>query len=424
MRLVKRPDGTCWYVHLRDRDGRRIKRATGCTDRAAAEALGRQWERELADPDTAAIRAETLSVCLTRFVESTRNERTRSFYAQKAGHLLGLLGAETLVADLRPHHVDTYVRTRRTHYAVEPTERRAGRLVTEHTIHKELATLRAALNASARLGLYKGDVRALIPRHSAEYEPRSHWLTELEVRRLVESFHVSQADHAARVAFAVAVGAEWAALDRAKREDIGPDYVRVRGTKSAKRDRIVPIVTEWQRALLEFVCTHAAGDALLFRPWSWRGALLSLERAAARSGIAHTTWHDLRRTFAQLLRRGGVHNEDLAPVLGHANERVTESVYSRLDAPALRDRLLASLGTPAGQTGRTETDFADTVDAGRFRNPSKSSGETVGRPGLEPGANGLKVRWLPLVLRRKTRGETRSQGHDGTPAGQRRQRTP
>jgi acetyl-CoA acetyltransferase family protein len=87
VRLFKRHDGTGWYVSLRDRDGRRIKRATGCTDRAAAEALGRQWERELADPDTAAIRAETLSVCLTRFVESTRNERTRSFYAQKAGHL-------------------------------------------------------------------------------------------------------------------------------------------------------------------------------------------------------------------------------------------------------------------------------------------------------------------------------------------------
>lgn len=422
MRLWKRDDGAGWYVSLRDRDGRRIKRATGCTDRRAAEEVGRQWERELADPDTAAVRAETLRTCLERLVSSTRNDRTRAFYAQKAGHLLGLLGADTLLCDLRPADLDSYVRTRRTHHVVEPDEARPEpRRVSEHTIHKELATLRAALRASARLGLYKGDPRALIPRHSPAYEPRGHWLTYEDVRRLIESYHVSQADHAARVAFAVAVGAEWAALDRAQREDVGAEYVRVRGTKSARRDRVVPVVLPWQRELLAFAREHAAGtDGALFAPWAQRAALLSLERAARRCGLPHTTWHDLRRSFAQLLRRAGAQLDDLAPTLGHANTRVTASVYARLDAEGLRARLVASVGTPAGQTPRTETDSADPVDEGGITKGRKSPRGVVGRPGLEPGANGLKVRCMPLRLRQKSRGETKAHTQPGTPAGQRR----
>ncbi|MFO0563836.1 MAG: tyrosine-type recombinase/integrase, partial [Polyangiales bacterium] len=297
---------------------------------------------------------------LERLVASTRNERTRKFYQQKAGHLIALLGGETRLESLRPIHVDDYVRARRTHKVTEKGER----YVSEHTIHKELATLRAALRMSTRLGVFKGDARTLIPRHSPEYQPREHWLRVEQVFALIESFHVSQGDHAARVAFAVAVGAEWAALDRAERADVTMEFVRVRGTKSAKRDRVVPVVTDWQRLLLEFALRHAAGDKLLFARWPQRAAARSLERAARRAALPHTTWHDLRRTFAQLLRRGGAHIEDLAPTLGHANAKVTAAVYARLDAHGLRDRLVASLGTPVGQSAPNSTQSAHSAQSG------------------------------------------------------------
>jgi integrase len=170
------------------------------------------------------------------------------------------------------------------------------------------------------------------------------------------------------------------------------EFVRVRGTKSAKRDRVVPIVTDWQRLLLEFVLRHAAGDKLLFARWPQRAAARSLERAARRTGLPHTTWHDLRRNFAQLLRRAGAHIEGRAPTLGHANAKVTAAVYARLDAHGLRDRLVASLGTPVGQSAPSSTRSAHSAHSSQITIPSKFRGEVVGRPGLEPGANGLKVR--------------------------------
>ena len=419
MRLWRRDDSGYWYASIRDASGRRVKRSTGYTDRKAAEAIAREWERELADPDAAALRAETVATCLERFVLATRNERTRSFYAQKAGHLVAILGADTRLSDLRPAHLDAYLATRRGHYVVEPSETREGKPVSEHTIHKELATLRAALTQSARLGLYKGDARALVPRHSPEYRPREHWLTLSQVHTLIESFHTSVADHAARVAFAVAVGAEWSALDRARREDIGEDFVRVRGTKSETRDRVVPIVLDWQRALLAFVREHATGEGgLLFAPWYWRSALLSLERAAARCGLPHTTWHDLRRTYAQLMRRAGAELEDLAPTLGHANARVTAAVYARLDVEALRVRLAASTGTPVGQTDRKEAHPSDPSDESRGEKERKSPGKSGGSSGTRTRSQRIKSPLHELTLRQESRGERPQPSSAGTPVGQ------
>jgi hypothetical protein len=100
--------------------------------------------------------------------------------------------------------------------------------------------------------------------------------------------------------------------------------------------------------------------------------------AAARSGA--------------FTRAGGAHIADLAPTLGHANAKVTAAVYARLDAHGLRDRLDASLGAPAGRRAPNSTQAAHSAQSSQITNPSKFPGEVVGRPGLEPGANGLKVR--------------------------------
>lgn len=54
-RIYRRDDSNVWqavyYV-----DGRRIQRSTGGSDRKAAEAVLRQWERDAADPAGAAAR--------------------------------------------------------------------------------------------------------------------------------------------------------------------------------------------------------------------------------------------------------------------------------------------------------------------------------------------------------------------------------
>jgi len=390
MQLYKR--GRTWWVDYLGLDGQRRRESTRCTDRKAAEAEGARRERDARDPDSAAIRDETVERSLLRLIARTTNAATKRFYTQKSGHLVALLGGSTPIASLRVDHLDGYLRMRRV----------AVPAPSEHTIHKEVRTLSTALRLSKRCGLFRGDLLALIPPTSAEYTPRDRWLPLHEVVALIAAYHQDYADHAARVAFAVATGAEWSALDRAQREDLGPELVRVRGTKNAKRDRVVPIVTPWQRDLLAFARSNARGrEGTLFAPWLQRSALRSLEVASVRAGIAHATWHDLRRTCAQLLRRGGVSFDSLAPVLGHSSTHVTQSVYARLDPHALADRLRAELGSgavsPVCQTPSDSSDSLDWLDSVDQR----KSREVVGDDGLEPSANGLRVRGLILGLRGK-----------------------
>ncbi len=382
MRLYKR--NRLWFVDYIDSRGERRRESTGCTDRRAAEIEGAKRERDARDPASAALRDETVESCLKRLLDLTDNVNTRRFYELKAGHLCGVLGAQTKLAELDATDLDRFVRTRRD----------AG--VSAHTIHKEVRTLSTALRMAKKRGRFRGDIDALMPSTRAEYTPRTRALPLDEVIRLVQAFHVSQADHAARVAFAIAVGAEWSALDRAERADIKRDSVRVRGTKSAKRDRVVPIVAEWQSWLLEFALEHAGGaKEKLFRPWPHRAAALSLERACKRAEIDRATWHDLRRTTAQLLLRGGASYESLAAVLGHATTHVTQTVYAQLRGDVLAERLRRELAeacavfVPSAAVPPASAAPAAPEPSAKTEEISK---RLVGRPGLEPGANGLKVR--------------------------------
>lgn len=129
---------------------------------------------------------------------------------------------------------------------------------------------------------------------------------------------------------------------RARREDVSADreYVYVRGEKRATRDRDVPIRLAWQRDLLAFALTHADGrGGLLFRAWANSNSNRELSRCAERLKIEPFTWNDLRRTTAQWLRRQNVELELVSAILGHADGRMVERVYGRLDARAIGDRL-------------------------------------------------------------------------------------
>ncbi len=70
MQLRKR--GDVWYGTWQE-GGRRIVRTTRCTDRKAAEARVRQWERDAADPNHAFAQTATLTAALKLLL---RNEET------------------------------------------------------------------------------------------------------------------------------------------------------------------------------------------------------------------------------------------------------------------------------------------------------------------------------------------------------------
>ncbi len=70
-RIYKR--GRVWHgwFYL---DGQRVFRSTRCRDRAAAEAVVRQWERDAADPAHAAARTATLTTALQLLLRLDREE--------------------------------------------------------------------------------------------------------------------------------------------------------------------------------------------------------------------------------------------------------------------------------------------------------------------------------------------------------------
>ena len=392
MEVYKR--GNTWHCMFYDALGRRVRRTTQCTDRAAAEARARQWERDAADPAFAAQRDATLDDALALLVRTReeqvragrRSEATASFYRKKAGHLLRVFTTDAPfpLRGITAGAVDRYVSQRREEGSAE------------NSISKELITLRSALKLARRAGLWGGDPAAVVPvAFAPEYRPRARFLSRAELSSLLAEL---TPDRAARTAFIVATSAEWSATTRVLRSDVAPDLsaVHLRGTKRATRDRVVPIATRDQMELLQYALTHAEGeDGSLFVPWN-NNVYREFAQACTRADIAPVTPNDLRRTFATWLRSAGTPTELIAPMMGHADTRMVERVYGRLEPAELRRRVMASVGpdlvSPVCQTPWTPPDFSDDSDDPRASpDRSKTAYFAVPRDGIEPPTRGFSI---------------------------------
>ena len=379
MRLYKR--GRIWWTWIYS-EGARVAVSTGCHDKRAAEARAAEIERDAADPARARARDATLADALVALLDDRAerarvrkgSEATTQFYREKAGVLLRVFGEGVRLAEITAERVDAYIAQRRRElsYAGKPAVLAQGRRkarpavpprrVSEHTISKELVTLRAALRLARRAGLYLEDPGAVLPvGFGSQYRPRERVLTLPEFEALIAELDVTLAP---LVAYAVATGAERSALDRARRDDVRDGAARVRGSKSAARDRVVPLVTTWQRDLAAFALSHAPAraDGLLFGPVP-ANSQRSLARACVRAGIERVCLHDLRRTYATWLRSDGAPVELLAPALGHRTTTMVQTVYGRLSPQQLRERLTAAIAAAGCSTivatpGSTEAPVA------------------------------------------------------------------
>lgn len=249
---------------------------------------------------------------------------------------------------------------------------------------EDVVTLRAALKLAKRAGLWRGDPDELIPvAFSPAYVPRTRWLPPEELTLLLGEL---APDHAARVAFIVATSASWGDTDRAERADLRGTSVLVRGTKRATRWREVPIVIEAQRSLIAYAAEHAGGrPPLLFAPWT--NVRRDLHAACRRARIDPCSPNDLRRTTAQWLRRAGAPVELLAPLMGHADGRMVERVYGRLDAAALGRLLAAACDAGVPESG---AERGRSGQGGIAEEPGKE-GSAVPKPRVELGTRGFSV---------------------------------
>ena len=72
------------------------------------------------------------------------------------------------------------------------------------------------------------------------------------------------------------------------------------------------------------------------RPISYSSAWKSLRKISRIAGVADTSWHDLRHTFASQLVSLGASLLSVQHLLGHSSIQVTMR-YSHLGRDALRD---------------------------------------------------------------------------------------
>lgn len=413
-RKAGRPAGP-WYVWGYDAEGNRWQETTGQVSEKAARAVAREIELRHASPAAAAAHEATLGPAVdavldglkARVQAGKRSAGTEHFYGFKLGHWRRLWGDGMRLARINAALVDKAVETRRAEGA------------SENTIHKELGALRVMLKTAKRAGLWAGDVAAVLPvAHAPEYVPRSRWLTSADLQRL---FAKLPPNGAALVAFIVATGARWSEAERAQPQDINTDegYVDIRGTKTKASVRTVPIVHAEARSLLDYAIRHAGGRAWasehpadevrLFAPWPSPNHALA--RACIAAKIEHASFNDLRRTFATWLREAGATPDLIAPAMGHTTTAMVQKVYARLSAAALKDLLSRQMRGSEGaapsaanvqQTECTSADSAASTDQPRNAKSPVSRASAVRCDGLEPSANGLRVRSDTPVTSAKT----------------------
>ena len=400
-RLFKRPDGKSYVAQFQNVDGKWIKRSTGCTDRRAAETVLARFEREAQQRSGAAAssgdgavshppglpthQAHTIDGALACLLDTSiangRADGTVTMYGQKAGHLVRVLGHALDVNSLTLDLVQSYVRDRR----------REGAALS--TVNKDLITLRAALNLARSRGLYHGTVDDVIPALNVRYEPRERYLAdEAELHRLCAEL---QPHRQLWVAVAIYSGARLSEVSKLDWSDVrwtsSPVSVLIRGKKTAKSKREIPLATELVKLL--WGVRQPSGPIV----GAWPNCRRDLAEACKRAGIARVSPNDLRRTFASWLKQRGVDSAVVARLLGHTSTKMVDAVYGRLD--------LATLGAAVGlfgaaphngtYTGHTPAVSADTTDNSAQltapETPSVRLETLVPRDGVEPPTRGFSI---------------------------------
>jgi integrase len=342
--VYRRNGGPVYWIQHK---GRRFSLKT--TDAEAALLAAQRAHRKAADPTYAAASEKALGAVAENWLTFTPTDGNRrkppspetlEMYSYHIGHLNRLIGAETPLVAVDADAIDRYVRARR-----EETIGKEGRKqVSARTVDKELGTLRQILRFALRRGWYHKPLEAVLPESAGgAYEPLNRWLPLDGVRLLLAQLPEARA---ATCAYIVATNADWSAVERAERYDLGTARmctrtVMVRGSKNPKRWREVPVVAPFGDLLEQpraWLLAHGS-----FPPWG--NSTRDLAAACKRAGVPRVTVRDLRRSHGKILRARGVSPHLIGSMLGHVDSRMAELVYARIEPEDLA-RLVAT------ETGR------------------------------------------------------------------------
>ncbi len=375
--------------------GRIVRVATRCTDEIAASAVADELERRYADPAHAAAAAATLGgavkALLADMTRRSRSAATHEIARQKLGHFVRIWGEPLSMAALQadaPARVLAYI------------DQRRGEGAADFTITKELAHLKMALAIARYLGVFsRPDDEIFPPFRLRGHTPRSRKPSQDEVALVCLELDPARAAH---IAWMAGTGSRRSEAAAACREDARLDdgYVHIRGTKTIGADDDVPL-TPISRPWVEAALAHAPGGerGLLFAPWG----NLSRDLAAAckRAGVVRITPNDFRRAFGSWHRDAGVSAELVSKLLRHTTDKLAQTTYAKLQAPALGELVSRALsGVPDLYSGDVQNGVNGTQQDDAIMKNAEKTGATRGnrtldlrftKPGEEGRSNRIKT---------------------------------
>lgn len=303
--------------------GLKFRKSTRERRERQADAIRRQWEKQLDDPDSFRAHQATVSSAAERWVMEivvAKKSETVRFYRTKIAHVVRLLGG-TRLSKLSKDHVLAF------------TQKREAEGAHTHTVHRELTALRLTLKSAQDAGEFPKDPRRVIPAYAARYVPMKDWVEADVIWAAIA--HLPQRRGAA-VAWAIATASDFSTIFNARRSDVRPHTVLVRGTKTGTRHREIPKVVVVEPFLRHALAYGEEGD-LLFKPWGKMAR--DIRRACRRAGVQEFTARTMRRSIATWFVNAGVPYEIAAAFLGHANTLMLQKVYGKL-APSAAGRLI------------------------------------------------------------------------------------
>jgi integrase len=356
--LYQRDGGTRWQAYFIDRAGKRHRCSTKQTDKRKATVVADEWYRKLADPTYSAAHATTIQSAAGDLIEALKrakrsNATTGHFYPVKLSHLARVWGEDMPLARIDAKLVDGYIATREEEGA------------SPHTISKELTALRQLLKHARRRGEFDKELSQVMPIGFATgYVPRTRRLTIPEARRFIEELP----DNIRRyVAYVCATTARDAAVGRARGRHLTAEGIHVLDRKTKGSTRIVPL-NAMTEPFARYAFEGVAPDAPVCPGIT--SVRHAFDRATKRLGIAHVSPNDLRRSVAHWLLERGVPRDAAAAFMGHANTKMLDAVYGKLDATELGLNITRALAA-SGQISNAERGDTCTGAAGTVDDPCK-----------------------------------------------------
>jgi integrase len=302
MPVYRRSGSPFWWYSFAV-GGRRFRGSTGRTAKREAEEVERDERHRIEKAQGRGTDWTLLAVLNAYWAEHAKFKRSATMIEAHLAELQAGLGGATIASKLTPGALMDY------------RARRRGRGCQAHTVNRDFAYLRAALEHCRQHGV---QMPAIDWKKMKAAEPpgRIRFLSRDEYDALMA---VAHAELRPIILCAVTTGLRSGDIQRLdwRQIKLGERLIQIKRTKANKALQI-----RISAALMAHLSTIPA-EKRRGKPFVWTGFRRRWEKALRDAKIEDFRFHDLRHTFASWARQAGADLADICEALGHASISMT-----------------------------------------------------------------------------------------------------